>query len=278
MMHARKMFTQTAITVAIIGGALCPQIASACGPEEYIGSICYTAAQFCPSGFVPADGRSLTIQQNNALYSLLSTVYGGDGKTTFNVPDLRGRVAVGQGSITEADFRSIGTKAGNTRVMLASNQIAPHLHPATFTPSTTPTTDVTVPAQTGNLGVTALLPLVTAVSGSATATPTPATGANNFLGALTGKAINGLSSYNVNFTGVFSQTRPSPVTASAPVDTTVTGTASTPSFTFKVPTGGTVAVGANIPAATQAPVDVRQPSLTLLPCIAVDGLYPPRDY
>lgn len=278
MMHAKKVFTQAAITVAMVGGVLWPQIASACSSEEYIGSVCYTAAQFCPVGFVPADGRALPIQQNAALYSLISTIYGnGDGKTTFNVPDLRGRVAVGQGSATEADFRSIGTKAGNTRVMLASNQIAPHLHPATFTPSTTPTTDVTVPAQTGNLGVTALLPLVTAASGSATATPTPATGANNFLGALTGKAINGLSSYNVNFTGVFSQTRPSPVTASAPVDTTVTGTASTPSFTFKVPIGGTVAVGANIPAATQTSVDVRQPSLTLLPCIAVDGLYPPRD-
>ena len=276
MMHAKKVLTQTAITVAMVGGILWPQIASACSSEEYIGSICYTAAQFCPAGFVPADGRSLNIQQYNALYSLLNTVYGGDGKTTFNVPDLRGRVAVGQGSTTEPDFTKIGAKVGNTRVMLTSTQITPHNHLATFTPNTTPTTDVTVPAQTGNLGVTALLPLVTTASGSATATPAP-TGTNNFLGALTGKASNGLSSYNVNFTGVFSQTRPSPVTASAPVDTSVTGTASTPSFTFKVPTGGTVAVGANTPVGTQTAVDVRQPSLTLLPCIAVDGLYPPRD-
>ncbi|MGL5162159.1 MAG: phage tail protein, partial [Plesiomonas shigelloides] len=173
MMHAKKVLTQTAITVAMVGGILWPQIASACSSEEYIGSICYTAAQFCPAGFVPADGRSLNIQQYNALYSLLNTVYGGDGKTTFNVPDLRGRVAVGQGSTTEPDFTKIGAKVGNTRVMLTSTQITPHNHQATFTPNTTPTTDVTVPAQTGNLGVTALLPLVTTASGSATATPAP---------------------------------------------------------------------------------------------------------
>ncbi|MEI7375012.1 phage tail protein [Dickeya chrysanthemi] len=272
MHHAKKVFTQTAITVAMVGGVLWPQIASACGSEEYIGSVCYTAAQFCPAGFVQADGRSLTIQQNSALYSLLGTTYGGNGSTTFNVPDLRGRFPLGQGS-GSADTNNIGKAAGNNAVTLASNQIAQHTHPAVFTPGGS-SVDVTVPAQPSTLGVTALLPLVTTASGTATATPAP-TGTNNYLGALTAKAINGLSSYNVNFTGLFSQTKPSPVTASAPVDTTVSGSAGTAAFTFKVPTGGSVTVQPNVPAAL--PVDIRPKSLTLLPCIAVLGLYPPRE-
>ncbi|WP_082014575.1 phage tail protein [Plesiomonas shigelloides] len=272
MMHAKKVLTQTAITVAMVGGILWPQIASACSSEEYIGSICYTAAQFCPAGFVPADGRSLNIQQYNALYSLLNTVYGGDGKTTFNVPDLRGRFPLGQGS-GRADSNNIGAKAGMASVTLSNNQIAPHIHPATFTPGGS-SVDVTVPAQPSTLSVGASLPLVTTASGTATTTPVP-TGTNNYLGALTAKAINGLSSYNVSFTGLFSQTKPSPVTASAPVDTTVSGSAGTAAFTFKVPTGGSVSVQPNLPAA--APVDIRPQSLTLLPCIAVLGLYPPRE-
>ncbi|RRO02027.1 phage tail protein [Pectobacterium aquaticum] len=272
MMHAKKIFTQTAITVVMVSGVLWPQIASACGSEEYIGSVCYTAAQFCPSGFVPADGRSLSIQQNNALYSLVSTVYGGDGKTTFNVPDLRGRFPLGQGS-GSADSNNIGAKAGKASVTLSNNQIAPHIHPAVFTQGGS-SVDVTVPAQPSTLSVGASLPLVTTVSGAATTTPVP-TGTNNYLGALTAKAINGLSSYNVSFTGLFSQTKPSSVTASAPVDTTVSGSPGTAAFTFKVPTGGSVSVQPNLPAA--APVDIRPQSLTLLPCIAVLGLYPPRD-
>lgn len=272
MMHVKKVFTQTAITVAMVGGIVWPHIASACGSEEYIGSVCYTAAQFCPAGFVQADGRSLNIQQYSALYSLLSTVYGGDGKTTFNVPDLRGRFPLGQGS-GSTDSNNIGAKAGKASVTLSNNQIAPHIHPATFTPGGS-SVDVTVPAQPSTLSVGASLPLVTTVSGTATTTPVP-TGTNNYLGAMTAKAINGLSSYNVGFTGLFSQTKPSPVTASAPVDTTVSGSAGTAAFTFKVPTGGSVSVQPNLPAA--APVDIRPQSLTLLPCIAVSGLYPPRD-
>ncbi|MBE5204736.1 tail fiber protein [Pectobacterium quasiaquaticum] len=272
MMHAKKIFTQTSITVVMVGGILWPQIASACGSEEYIGSVCYTAAQFCPSGFVPADGRALTIQQNSALYSLLSTTYGGDGKATFNVPDLRGRFPLGQGS-GSADSNNIGAKAGKASVTLLNNQIAPHIHPAVFTQGES-SVDVTVPAQPSTLSVGASLPLVTTASGTATTTPIP-TGTSNYLGALTAKAINGLSSYNVSFTGLFSQTKPSSVTASAPVDTTVSGSAGTPAFTFKVPTGGAVSVQPNLPAA--APVDIRPQSLTLLPCIAVLGLYPPRD-
>lgn len=273
MMHAKKVLTQTVITVAMVGGILWPQIASACSSEEYIGSICYTAAQFCPAGFVPADGRSLNTQQYNALYSLLSTVYGGDGKTTFKVPDLRGRFPLGQGS-GSADTNDIGDAAGNNSVKLASNQIAQHTHPADFTRDGSPV-DVTVPAQPSTLNVTASLPLVTTVSGTATTTPAP-TGTNNYLGALTAKAINGLSSYNVSFTGLFSQTKPSSVMASAPVDTTVSGSAGTAAFTFKVPTGGSVSVKPNLDAAA-VPVDIRPQSLTLLPCIAVLGLYPPRE-
>ena len=61
----------------------------ACDTSDNIGTICLTAATFCPRNTLKADGRFLDIQQNRELYSLLSTRYGGDGETTFAIPDMR---------------------------------------------------------------------------------------------------------------------------------------------------------------------------------------------
>lgn len=67
----------------------------ACAAEPLIGSVCFTAIGYCPQGYFPADARLLPIQQYQALYALIGTTYGGDGKTTFALPDLRGRSPVG---------------------------------------------------------------------------------------------------------------------------------------------------------------------------------------
>lgn len=72
--------------------------AIACSDEAYIGSICVTAASFCPApNYMNASGQTLAIQQYAALYSLLGTTYGGNGQTTFQLPNLSGRVPVGTG-------------------------------------------------------------------------------------------------------------------------------------------------------------------------------------
>jgi len=67
------------------------------GVDPYVGEIMTTGANFCPRGWIETDGRLLSINQNQSLFSLLGTYYGGDGRSTFSVPDLRGRVVVGVG-------------------------------------------------------------------------------------------------------------------------------------------------------------------------------------
>ncbi|RZK95113.1 MAG: phage tail protein, partial [Hymenobacter sp.] len=64
----------------------------------YIGEIRAVAFYFPPVGWYPCDGRQLSISQESTLFQLIGTTYGGDGQTTFNVPNLNGKVAVGAGS------------------------------------------------------------------------------------------------------------------------------------------------------------------------------------
>lgn len=66
--------------------------------EPFIGEIKMFAGNFAPRGFALCDGQLLPISQNSALFSILGTTYGGDGRTTFGLPDLRGRVPMHQGS------------------------------------------------------------------------------------------------------------------------------------------------------------------------------------
>lgn len=60
--------------------------------QPYLGEIMFVPFEFCPLGWLPADGRSMSISANTALFSLLGTLYGGDGQTTFELPDLRGQI------------------------------------------------------------------------------------------------------------------------------------------------------------------------------------------
>lgn len=64
--------------------------------EYYLGQICQFAFNFTPYGFLPCQGQLLSISQNNALFALLGTTYGGDGRTTFGLPDLRGKSVLDQ--------------------------------------------------------------------------------------------------------------------------------------------------------------------------------------
>lgn len=90
--------------------------------EPLIGSVAMVAFDWAPQGWLPCDGRLLPIQQYTPLYALLGTFYGGDGKTTFGLPDLRGRVPVGPGRY------GLGEKAGLETVPLTTLQIPAHGH------------------------------------------------------------------------------------------------------------------------------------------------------
>ncbi|RNC87900.1 MAG: phage tail protein [Winogradskyella sp.] len=80
--------------------------------ESYLGDIKLTAVNFDQRGWMECDGRLLKISDHNALFALLGTQYGGDGRTTFALPDLRGRVPVGQGSAPGLTTRRQGEKGG----------------------------------------------------------------------------------------------------------------------------------------------------------------------
>ncbi len=99
------------ISAALIAATLAAPSAQA-GPDEYLGEILTVGFNFCPRGTLEADGRLLPISQNSALFSLLGTMYGGDGRTTFALPDLRGRVVVGAGQGPGLTERRQGERGG----------------------------------------------------------------------------------------------------------------------------------------------------------------------
>lgn len=96
--------------------------------ENYMGEIRLFAGNYVPVGWVLCDGRSLQISQYSALFSLIGATYGGDGRTTFNIPDLRGRVAVHKGQGTGLTNRALGTSYGAETVALAQANISAHTH------------------------------------------------------------------------------------------------------------------------------------------------------
>ncbi|BCX49741.1 microcystin dependent MdpB family protein [Haloferula helveola] len=96
--------------------------------EPYVGEIKMFAGNFAPRGYALCDGQLLSISQNDALFSLLGTIYGGDGRTTFGLPDLRGRLPVHYGSGPGLTNRNIGSKGGAQSVTLTVNQLPSHTH------------------------------------------------------------------------------------------------------------------------------------------------------
>ena len=108
------------------------------GLFQTIGEVAYFAGNFAPEGWAKAEGQLLPINQYQALFSRLGTMYGGDGESTFALPDLRGRSAVHTGSASmgagEIDW-SQGMQAGSANTQLNINQIPAHTHnmPSQFT-------------------------------------------------------------------------------------------------------------------------------------------------
>jgi microcystin-dependent protein len=94
--------------------------------NPYIGQIIMFAGNFPIAGWAICNGQTMQISQNDALYSLIGTTYGGDGVTTFNLPDLRGRVPIHQG--TGPSTYVVGQKAGSESVPLTISQLPGHGH------------------------------------------------------------------------------------------------------------------------------------------------------
>lgn len=96
--------------------------------DAYIGEIRIFAGNFAPKGWALCNGQLMSIAQNPALFSILGVQYGGDGKTTFALPNLMGSALMHQGSGQGLTPRSVGQKIGQETVTLLSTEIPSHTH------------------------------------------------------------------------------------------------------------------------------------------------------
>jgi microcystin-dependent protein len=135
--------------------------------QPYVGEIRAFGFSRTPSGWFPCDGRLLSIADYQVLYTLLGTTFGGDGVTTFGVPDLRGRTPVHWGSMPGGNTYVLGEKAGTETVTLTIQQIPAHTHMmvATSQVGTTITPgSAVVPSAVGNSDTMFIPDLTSAVA------------------------------------------------------------------------------------------------------------------
>jgi microcystin-dependent protein len=97
--------------------------------QPYIAEIKMFGGNFAPNGYALCNGQILAISQNTALFSLLGTTYGGNGQTTFALPNMQGRAPVQQGNGAGINSVSLGEMAGGNNVTLTTGNLPAHTHP-----------------------------------------------------------------------------------------------------------------------------------------------------
>lgn len=116
----------TLASAAMLGGTN----VLACNDQPYIGMVCMTAATYCPLNYAEANGALIAIAQNQALYAVIGSQYGGDGRTTFALPDLRGRSAIGWGTGNGLTPVKQAEQRGTETVTLGVSNLPSHTHSA----------------------------------------------------------------------------------------------------------------------------------------------------
>jgi len=215
--------------------------------ESYVGQIMLWPMSWAPLDWAMCDGSLLPLNQYQALYSLIGTVYGGDGQTTFGLPDLRGKVPLGV-SATHPIGQKGGLEAYTGTVNVTANvpitvaNLPAHSHTATFTGATGAAASVAIP-----------------VDNDSNATDNVATKT-----MVLGKGVTGTQAVKTYSTGASNDTL-------KPFDVALPAS------------GGSVTVGdtgAGQPLALNAPVNLNIPTMppfvTLNFIICVNGLYPSR--
>ena len=237
-----------------------PQKALACATEPYIGSVCVMATDYCPRGYSVAAGQTTLISNNQVLFALLGYNFGGDNRTTFGYPDLRGRAPIGTGQGPGLTNFNIAAMVGQEIHTLAISQMPSHTHAATFTPSGGASAGVA--SGTISLPVNGSAKIATSSSSAGSITPSDH--------AVLGKAAQGLGG----------------VTLYSPAGTTadlhigpeggVTGTATGPvSLPVNLAAGVNGTVNVATAGGSQA-FSVVAPRIALTFCIATTGVWPPR--
>lgn len=216
--------------------------AQACPPADsnYLGSVCSTAGTYCPRGYVEANGGVLPISNYQALYAVIGTTYGGDGRTTMGVPDLRGRAPVHYGQGPGLNPVPQGYAYGREFPRLDIGQMPTHSHDAVFAGQSS-AVDVSVDVKASTTSATKSAPAAgdyLAAANNGERTPAPE---NAYIEA-------GQAGTTVALGGVTG------------------GGQVTPS--------GIVNVGQ---AGNGDPFVNSGPRLSLRYCMNIDGLFPPRD-
>lgn len=116
--------------------------------DPYLGEIRMVGFNFAPSGWAQCQGQTLAIAQNQALFALLGTNYGGNGVTTYQLPNLQGRSPVGVGQGLGLSAIVIGEMAGTESAMMTSQNMPQHTHTATVAAGTAGTVSIAIPAST----------------------------------------------------------------------------------------------------------------------------------
>jgi microcystin-dependent protein len=228
--------------------------------EAFVGTIMAVGFDFAPRGWSTCAGQLLPIQQTQVLFALLGVTFGGNGQTTFGLPDLRGRMVRGTGQGPGMSNVARGESEGAESVALTLNQLPMHNHLAAFTSTTSGTSSVTLTQPfTGAVEV----------AGTFQATDGPAT-ADIPQGGYTLGDVNGTSTriYASSSTGTAVAIGAVTATGTVSGNLTAPGTLTLPAIT------GTVAVGA---AGAGQPTSILSPYLGLTTVIALQGLFPSRD-
>lgn len=128
MTYLKKATVSAVCALTLSAGlAIAPDRAEA-DTEPYLGDIMIVGFNFCPRSWAKAEGQILAINSNQSLFALLGTTYGGDGRTTFALPDLRGRVAIGQGNGPGLTSHTAGQRGGSEAKTMTESTMASHGH------------------------------------------------------------------------------------------------------------------------------------------------------
>lgn len=128
MYNLNKFIKYAILLIFLVLGLKAVGPAPALASEPFIGEVRIFAGNFAPRGWAFCDGQLLQISQNTALFSILGTTYGGDGRTTLGLPDLRGRAPMHPGNGPGLTSRQLGERGGTETVVLSIAQIPTHNH------------------------------------------------------------------------------------------------------------------------------------------------------
>ena len=132
----RKIFAAPIAASFAIFGILGSMSSASAQADPLLGQLMVTGATYCPNGWLEANGQLVAVSQNAALYSLLGTTYGGDGQTSFGLPDLRGRGPIHYGSGPGLSPYVPGQAGGQESFTIGVNQMPAHSHAVMATNAT----------------------------------------------------------------------------------------------------------------------------------------------